>query len=396
MSQKIIYDKILLQNNILRDCATLISNYDKLTRDTNIEFICNCGTNYIKRFRYINEVGAKCLECTNINKTKKRKKTNLNIYGVEHAIQNETIQEKVRETMIKNFGVAYSLQSPEIMEKAKQTMINNYGVEHALQSPELKEKATNTIIERYGVTNVSHLSEIREKVKQTSLERFGAECCLLNPEVKEKSNKTMLEKYNVEHPSYSEEIKDKAKNTCLERYNVEHPLQSEEIKNKAKNTCIERYGVEYVSQAQEFKDKFKKTCLEKYGVEHISQSQEIQEKIQKNAKKYKEYIMPSGVIRKVQGYESFALNELVKSYEESDIITDRKDIPRIGYKIDDKQKYYFPDIYIKSINKIIEVKSTWTYECKEDNIQEKANATKLKGYEYEIWVYDSKGNKTIQ
>jgi hypothetical protein len=119
------------------------------------------------------------------------------------------------------------------------------------------------------------------------------------------------------------------------------------------------------------------------------------EKTQKNAKKYKEYTMPSGIIRKVQGYESFALDELVNIYSEDDIKTDRKDIPRIKYIINDKNKYYFPDIYIKSGNKIIEVKSNWTYKCKEDNVQEKSNATKLAGYEYEIWIYDNKGNKTI-
>lgn len=106
--------------------------------------------------------------------------------------------------------------------------------------------------------------------------------------------------------------------------------------------------------------------------------------------------MPSGEIRKVQGYEPFALDELVKIYEETDIITDRKDIPRICYKIEDKQKYYFPDIYIKSQNKIIEVKSDWTYKCKEDNIQEKSNATKTEGYNYEMWIYDGKGNKSIK
>jgi len=44
---------------------------------------------------------------------------------------------------------------------------------------------------------------------------------------------------------------------------------------------------------------------------------------------------------------------------------------------------------------IIEVKSTWTYKAKQDNIQEKAYATKVAGYKYEIWIYDSKGNKTV-
>jgi hypothetical protein len=106
--------------------------------------------------------------------------------------------------------------------------------------------------------------------------------------------------------------------------------------------------------------------------------------------------MPSGNKIKVQGYEPFALDELIKKYEETDIITERKDIPRIKYTIDEKQKYYFPDIHIKSINTIIEVKSNWTYKCKEDNIQEKANATKLAGYNYEIWIYDDKGNKTVK
>lgn len=106
--------------------------------------------------------------------------------------------------------------------------------------------------------------------------------------------------------------------------------------------------------------------------------------------------MPSGNIINVQGYESYALNELIKIYDESDIITNRKEIPRISYKIEDKQKYYFPDIYIKSINKIIEVKSIWTYKCKEDKIQKKSNATKLAGYDYEIWIYDKKGNKIIE
>jgi len=88
--------------------------------------------------------------------------------------------------------------------------------------------------------------------------------------------------------------------------------------------------------------------------------------------------------------------ESSKGYKEEDIISDRKDIPRISYKIGDKQKYYFPDIYIPSKNKIIEVKSTWTYKCKKDNIQEKAEATKVAGYEYEVWIYDSKANKILK
>ena len=121
------------------------------------------------------------------------------------------------------------------------------------------------------------------------------------------------------------------------------------------------------------------------------QNQEYMEKIQKNAKKYKEYIMPSGEIRLVQGYEPFALNILVKKFTEDQIVTERSKIPRIQYLINDKKKYYFPDIFLPHINKIIEVKSTWTYKCKQDNISLKEKATKEYGYDYEFWIFDKKG-----
>jgi hypothetical protein len=207
---------------------------------------------------------------------------------------------------------------------------------------------------------------------------------------------TCLERYNVEHYTQTPEFKEKFKQTCLDRYNVEHISQTEQYKKKFKQTCLDRYNVDNPNKTPEIRERIRQTCLERYNVEHPSQCKEIQEKTQKNAKKYKEYKMPSGEIRKVQGYEPFALDELVKIYEESDIITDRKDIPRISYKIEDKQKYYFPDIYIKSQNKIIEVKSDWTYKCKEDNIQEKTNARKTEGYNYEMWIYDNKGNKSVK
>jgi len=212
-------------------------------------------------------------------------------------------------------------------------------------------------------------------------------------EVKDKMKATNLQRYGVEYYSQTAEMKEKIIETTLQRYGVEHYSQSEDWKEKCKKTCMERYGVSNSNKTKATRDKIKATCLIRYGVEHPHQCQEIMEKTQKNAKKYKEYKMPSDMIRKVQGYEPFALNELVKIYQEDDIITDRKEIPRITYIINDKKKYYFPDIFIKSINTIIEVKSTWTYNSKIDNIHEKENATKMAGYNYEIWIFDRKGNK---
>ena len=120
------------------------------------------------------------------------------------------------------------------------------------------------------------------------------------------------------------------------------------------------------------------------------------EKTQKNAKKYKEYTMPSGEIRKVQGYEPFALNILVKEFTEDQIITTRKDVPRIQYTdTTGKKRFHFPDISIPHLKKLIEVKSKWTFNLKTGNIQEKKKGAEALGHIYEIWCFNAKGQIVV-
>lgn len=320
------FDKLLLEECIKRDGATLLGSYDKLTIDSIINYLCKCSNKHSKSFRSIVKCnGALCKSCSLIKRSEKTQATNIERYGTSHTFQSESVKNKIKESNKDKYGVEYPTQNKEVIEKIKSTNILKYGVTCSVHNPEIKDK-----------------------VIKTNLERFGVECSLKNDIVKEKIKQTLKEKYGVEH-------------------NFESGL---------------------------LRDKRKETFIKKYGVEHPAQSSEVMEKAQKNAKKYKEYKMPSGTIRKVQGYEPFALNSLVKSYTEEQIKTDRKDVPRIQYKsADDKTKYYFPDIFIPHENKLIEVKSTWTYKCKTDNIQEKARACKEQGYNYEIWCYDSKGNR---
>ena len=77
---------------------------------------------------------------------------------------------------------------------------------------------------------------------------------------------------------------------------------------------------------------------------------------------------------------------------EDDIIVSRKDVPEIWF-IDLKgvKNRYFVDCFVKSENKCIEVKSTWTF--KKKDVFLKHQAAKDAGYISEIWVYDRKGNK---
>lgn len=84
-------------------------------------------------------------------------------------------------------------------------------------------------------------------------------------------------------------------------------------------------------------------------------------------------------------------NEQIKEY---DIITGCKNVPTIWYFDENGKKHrHYVDIFIKSLNKCIEVKSTWTAKKKKDSIFLKQKAAKELGYNYEIWVYDRKGNR---
>ena len=181
---------------------------------------------------------------------------------------------------------------------------------------------------------------------------------------------------------------EKRKNTCIQRFGVENPLQNIDIMNKMMQTNVKKRGTAYTWQSKEVKEKCKETMImryevdcflkipnirkkaisqliknnqNKYGVDHISQSDKFPDKQFKR----KKFIFPSGKAVLIQGYEDLALTELLTIYNENDIYV-QSSISEIIDKIwwtdsKDIKHRYFPDIFIKSCNKIIEVKSEWTY-----------------------------------
>ena len=233
-----------------------------------------------------------------------------------------------------------------------------------------------------------------ERIKNTMTDKYGVEYAAKSEHFKNKMKSTNLERYDVEHAVQSEEIKDKIKKTNLEKYGFEYGLQNKGVKEKRRLSNLEKYGFENPLQREEIKEKSKKTCLNKYGVEYPSQNNEVYEKINKTSYYIKEYILPSGNIIKIQGYENFALDELLKNINENDIVTCCKNVPTIWYNDESGKKHrHFVDIFIPSQNKCIEVKSTWTFKKQKEIVLLKKMAAKELGYLYEIWVYDNKGNK---
>ena len=192
--------------------------------------------------------------------------------------------------------------------------------------------------------------------------------CSLKKSV-ERSEKTCMDKYGVKNVTYLQETKDKTNKTYMEKYG-DHPKRTKEVHDKWFNTMKERFGG------------------------HHNQNREVQIKAEQNSYKFKEFSMPSGKIVKYQGYENLAIIEVLKVYDEKDIHIGRAEVPIIKYRSEEKQRVYFPDIYIKSIHKIIEVKSEWTINLQSARIDDRAKAVKEAGYNFEVWVYNDKKIKT--
>jgi hypothetical protein len=342
-STRVRFNLKLLNDLIQKHDIKITEEYTKLTRDSVIKFICECGSEGSGAFRCIYKRDSfECKKCIFKNNVK-------NIQGNIDTVNDE--------------------------KKIKQ-------IEHELLQRKLRREITNMI--KYGAKSIVESKMFKEKTQKNI------------KSIREKINKNNIEKFGCTNPLQNPEIKEKSKITLMKKYGVESALQSDVIKKKRILNNIKKYGVEYPMQLQSVKDKIIENNLKKYGVEYPIQTLEVQSKSEACAKRFKSYTTPNGEIRRVQGYESFALDELLKIYKEEDIITARKYIPKFKYFLDDKYKYYFPDIFIKSMNKIIEVKSQWTYGIKKSNIQLKAQAVKNEGCDYEIWIFDSKRNKIIK
>ena len=349
------YNYDYLQQFCKDNAIKLVGDYskDKLTRCTIIIGKCKsegCSEVFEKSFRNITIGGGPyCKNCVCNNKKTKTIDTNIGRYGCD-----------------------YQFQSDDVKEKIKKTNMEKYGNENPMQNEEIKNKAQETCLIKYGAKHPSQNIEIQEKIK-----------------------KTMVDNWGVEHAMQNEDIKNKSKKTCLKNWGYPCSLQNEDIKNKSKETCIQTYGYPCSLQNNNIKNKSKETCLQKYGFENPMQNPEIMEKCSKNAYKSKDYILPSGRIIKIQGYEHYALDQILQDeILEEDIINGCSNVPELWYEdIENKKHRHYVDIFIPSQNRMIEVKSTWTAEKKKDNIFLKQESGKKAGYLYEIWVYNNKGEK---
>jgi hypothetical protein len=232
--------------------------------------------------------------------------------------------------------------------------------------------------------------DVSNKKKETCLNKFGTEYGWQSEEVKNKLKNTWLKNHNVINPGQCPIIKGKIKQTCLKNHNVEYSFQSDIVKEKSRKTNLKKLGVENVMQALEIQEKAMQTNMINFGVAHVMQNKDIFLKQQKSARKKKKLISPSGIEIIYQGYENVAYFKLLQDgYLEEQIVTDNKLIPSFKYFFQ-KERTYYPDIYIPYENKIIEVKSIWTYNKNLEQNLSKKQACLDQGYLFEFWICSNK------
>lgn len=217
-----------------------------------------------------------------------------------------------------------------------------------------------------------------EKRKITNIEIYGNECSMNSKEriQERKENQVDLTK--------------KRKQTNLKKYGVEIATQNPLVNKKREETNLERYGVASVSKLKKYEDKRKSTNMERYGFEHPIQNSDIYQKQLNHRHQFKEHVLQSGNIVKIQGYEGIAMNILINkyNYKEEEIIIDRKLFPEIFYEYKKQTKRYYVDIFIPCDNKIIEVKSKFTFRINIVKNMIKALHTRKLGYKFEFWIID--------
>jgi len=286
--------------------------------------------------------------------TTRIKQTTLEKHG------NETYRniEKSKQTKLKNHGDE-NFNNPE---KNKETMLKNWGVEYPLQSEEVKIKSKETNLERWGVEWTTQSDNMKEKSKETKLERHGDE----NYNNVEKRIETWDNKTEKE----IQEITDKNKATKLKNHGDENYNNREQFLESMEGRWEDR------------NNKSIETNLKNHGVEFPMQNIVIFNKQQKSAFSLKNYKFPSGLIVKIQGYENLALDLLLKTYDENDLVVIDKHIEQkvgqIWYSWNDGTDHrYYPDIYIISENKIIEVKSVYTFDRDKEKREKPIKTTKM-------------------
>lgn len=230
---------------------------------------CGCDIKFVDMIKGFRKFCSKRCMMDSIDIKLKRRKSNMEKYGVDNPSKSDIIKDKVKKTNLNKFGVEYPLQSIDIRNKVKEINMEKYGVDNPSKLKVTRDKAKNTMVNKYGVEHAMHNYDIKENLKLYFMEKYGID----NPfRDREKIKNTMINRYGVEFALQNNNFLEKLKNTNIERYGVDSPNKLESFKNNIKYLNFKKYGVDNVMKLDYFKNKIKNVNMERYGFPNYSQS----------------------------------------------------------------------------------------------------------------------------
>jgi arsenate reductase-like glutaredoxin family protein len=160
---------------------------------------------------------------------------------------------------------------------------------------------------------------------------------------------------------------------------------TERTKLKAKTTFFKKFG-NWTERNLYLNEKLQ----EKYG-DGITGAMQIPDFFHKNQSsgvRIKKYTV-NGIEISYRGYELKAIFRLLdEGYNINDLIIG-KGVPTIRYTFNGKSnRVYYPDIYIPKDNRLIEVKSKWTFEQHKSKNMAKMQAVIDSGYFFDFYIMD--------
>jgi hypothetical protein len=164
--------------------------------------------------------------------------------------------------------------------------------------------------------------------------------------------------------------------------------------NRGRLCKICKYGTDNPSKSDIVKQKIVDTNIERHGVEYVMQNPKFFKKAQQSSYKRRMYVSPFGKEYMILGYEDMYLDELFQTYGDILIYAGEDErIPVISYQMKDGSTHrYYPDIFIPSQNKVIEIKSSYFFDQEKESVLRKAEATS-RMYDFEIVIYGHKKYK---
>lgn len=248
--------------------------------------------------------------------------------------------------------------------------------------PILKDKKSKSLSIAHSKMTKDQKKEISKKRESTNLERYGVSNNLHIPEVEKKIIEKWITKYGCDRPAKYSKIKEVLSKKAKEN--------SKETVRKAKLTSLERFGADNIMKTDLGKQRVAESNIKKYGFpSHMQNPEFCKNFFTKHYMKFlsKNFILPSGKIVKLLGSEPQVLTELLKKFDESDILIGYEAYEEIKctYETFGKIHKYIPDFYIKSKNIVIEVKSTYTYQFAEPK---KRHSVKEKGIFFVYAIFE--------